>query len=95
MNKQEKNHPQRFCRKCLIRDLMEGEGFYVNLKAAIDAIPEEDRAEDALYEERLNICRSCERLYEGMCSASGCYVEVRGRKKREDCPYHLWTGSET
>ncbi len=80
----------RYCRKCLIRDLMEGESFYVSLKNAMDAIPEEDRSPQQEYDRRLELCRVCERLAEGMCRACGCYVEVRALRKNQDCPYGRW-----
>ena len=39
-----------------------------------------------LYEKRLGICSSCERLMSGMCRLCGCFVELRAVQKVRKCP---------
>lgn len=56
-------------------------------KAAIKAA---DRVEEACYENRLLVCKSCDYLHEGICGACGCYVELRAVAKAGRCPYKKW-----
>lgn len=84
------NMPRKMCRKCLLKEMMESGDFYKTLKANIDAIAQQDRASEALYEERLSVCKGCDYLADGLCRACGCYVEYRGAKKDEVCPYKKW-----
>mgnify|MGYP005787948099 CR=1 FL=1 len=72
------------CRKCLLEDMDETE-YFRHLKDYIAAYPKEKRAEDAEYSRRLEICRSCGELYDGMCRKCGCYVELRALKKQARC----------
>ena len=46
----------------------------------------EARAEPALYESRLGICRLCPSLRDGTCMLCGCYAEARAGKKAMACP---------
>lgn len=75
-----------FCRRCLLQEFAEGKKLYELIRDYIAAIPEEQRAEAAVYEERLNRCRGCDWLANGMCRLCGCYVEVRAAKARQRCP---------
>lgn len=75
----------RFCRKCLLRDMPEGE-YFANLYQYISGIPKQEKVVDAVYEQRLSICRSCEHLLSGMCRLCGCYVELRAAMKIRACP---------
>ena len=54
------------------------------------AIRKEDRVSEKIYEQRLAICKECERLNEGTCAACGCYVELRALSPMSKCPYKLW-----
>ena len=49
----------RICKRCLIRDLAEED--QKDLKKYLDRIRGEDRAEETVYEARLQVCRACER----------------------------------
>ena len=80
----------RFCKKCLTRDLIGKDDFFKTLKALIEDIDEEVRTPKDRYEERLKVCTECERLYDGMCAACGCYVELRAAKTNNSCPYDKW-----
>ena len=80
--------PKRFCRKCLLRDMEDTGG--VDLEKYLSALKGSDKADTALYEERLLICRSCDRLTEATCLACGCYVEFRAAMKMSRCPKKKW-----
>lgn len=54
------------------------------------AIKQADRVSEAEYETRLAVCKACERLNSGTCSACGCYVELRAAAIAGRCPYKLW-----
>ena len=74
---------KKFCRKCLLADMEETD--YL-LQAYIAAYPPEKRVADSVYKARLEQCRSCEHLYQGMCRKCGCFVELRAMKPHMDCP---------
>lgn len=80
----------RFCRKCLTRDMITKDEYFKTLKELIENIPQEIKTPADLYEERLKACVECERLVDGMCSACGCYVELRAAKTGNSCPYKMW-----
>ncbi len=52
----------------------------------IDALPDGDRADEALRSQRLNACKACSSLQNGTCALCGCYVEARTAKQRQKCP---------
>jgi hypothetical protein len=80
---------QPFCRRCLLEDMREEELFQ-NLREIIDAIPAESKSPDDLYMKRLEICRACDRLINGMCMLCGCYVELRAASIARRCPDGAW-----
>lgn len=80
----------RFCKKCLTRDMIDKDTYFSTLQEMIAAVSGEVRASDALYEERLNKCKACGRLADGMCRACGCYVELRAVIDKNSCPYNEW-----
>ena len=77
---------QAFCRRCLLREYAEGKKLYELIREYIEAIPDGQRAEEGVYAARLEACRSCDWLLNGMCRVCGCYVEVRAAKKGQRCP---------
>lgn len=81
---------QRICKKCLLRDLAAKD--QKNIKRYLDAIKPQDRADEKTYEERLAVCRECERLIDATCQACGCYVELRAAVRHGRCPYKKWSG---
>lgn len=87
--KRETEENKRQCRKCLLRD-MDKEAYFDNLYSYIANMDEDIKAEETLYEERLNCCKQCERLTDGMCRACGCFVELRAAVAKQSCPYDLW-----
>ncbi len=78
----------QICKKCLLREMAEADRKMIEKYKA--AIKRADRANDAEYEKRLAVCKACERLNEGTCSACGCYVELRAAAAAGRCPYRLW-----
>lgn len=82
---------QRYCRKCLLRE-MDEEAYFENMFAYIRNLPEEDKVSDEMYEARLAHCKTCDNLLNGMCRICGCYVEMRAAMKVRSCPgvYPKW-----
>ncbi|MGN0643161.1 MAG: DUF6171 family protein [Huintestinicola sp.] len=72
------------CRKCLISDMSPDE-YLTGLKEYIASVPAEKRADYDVYSRRLEICRACEKLVNGMCAECGCYVELRALKPHMYC----------
>lgn len=80
----------RFCRKCLIRDMIGQEEYFKSLQEYIANIEPELKVDDALYEKRLAVCTDCDLLLGGMCRTCGCYVELRAAMRKNACPNHKW-----
>ncbi len=80
----------RFCRKCLLREMADQEETFRTLREYIENLDPDVRASEELYEERLNVCRTCGLLLEGMCRSCGCYVELRAVIKKNICPEKRW-----
>ncbi|MCD8022798.1 MAG: DUF6171 family protein [Lachnospiraceae bacterium] len=101
MNASEKNSNNRnlrVCKKCLLRDLPEQEA-YATLFLYLKNLPSEDKVPDEVYDERLAICRGCDRLLAGTCMLCGCYVELRAAMRVRGCPdvparWGAWHGEE-
>lgn len=79
---------KNICIRCLLRDMAEADKSMIEKYK--DAIKKNDRVSEEKYEERLSICKECERLNAGTCNACGCYVELRALGKVSSCPYHKW-----
>ena len=80
----------RKCKRCLIREMAGHEKIYEIIRRMIDDLPHEERASDSRREDRLAVCKQCERLTDGMCAACGCYVELRATIADQTCPYDIW-----
>ena len=65
------NEPKKRCLRCLLRE-MDQEAYMENLYSYIQHLDEDIKAEQALYQERLAVCKECDYLSEGMCRACGC-----------------------
>ena len=59
---------------------------YKNLKDYLNSIDEEIKADDTEYNRRLEICKQCDNLFNGMCKVCGCFVEMRAAVKKNYCP---------
>ena len=77
---------QKVCRKCLIED-MDTDEFFNRLNDYIKNYPEEKRADEVTYKNRLDICKSCRYLINKKNKKCGCYVELRALKKNMYCPH--------
>ena len=73
------------CRKCLLAE-MDLQEVYQSVREYVEALPPDKKADDKEYARRLEICKGCENLADGMCVKCGCYVEARAAKKNADCP---------
>ena len=82
-------HGKRHCRKCLLRE-MDKEAYMDNLYDYIQRLDEDIKADQALYEERLSVCKACDYLEAGMCRACGCFVELRAAIRDNRCSYDKW-----
>ena len=51
---------------------------------------------DAVYEERMTICRSCDKYDEQQqrCRECGCYLPGKARMILDSCPLQKWTADE-
>lgn len=77
--------PQRFCKKCLLSELDAGE-YFKSIYEYIDSISPEQKANATEYIGRLEVCKSCDNLTNGMCRLCGCFVEVRAAVGKNYCP---------
>lgn len=77
------------CRKCLLRDMDKNE-YFNSLHEYIENLEEELKVNKDIYEKRLEYCKMCDLLTDGMCRACGCFVELRGIMKKNRCPYEKW-----
>lgn len=86
---QESGNP-RLCTRCLTRDMTGREEYFRSLREYIDNMDADIKTSASLYEDRLNVCRGCEMLLEGMCRSCGCYVELRAAVAKNGCPGEKW-----
>lgn len=87
---EQKTGNQRYCRKCLTRDMLGKEEYFRSLREYIANLDPDIKADDALYEERLAVCKECDLLLDGMCRICGCYVELRAVVAKNICPRKKW-----
>ncbi|MCR5278953.1 MAG: DUF6171 family protein [Lachnospiraceae bacterium] len=80
----------RICKRCLTREMIDKDEYFQTLRQLIADVTGDERSSDRLYEERLSVCKNCERLADGLCGACGCYVELRAVIKENHCPYDKW-----
>ena len=73
------------CRKCLLAE-MDLQEVYQSVREYVESLPPDKKADDKEYARRLEICKGCENLADGMCVKCGCYVEARAAKINADCP---------
>lgn len=77
------------CLQCLLRE-MNQEEYMENLYSYINRLDKDIKADKALYEERLSVCKECRYLADGMCRACGCFVELRAVIANNRCSYDKW-----
>lgn len=73
------------CKRCLLSEISE-EDTKKTIEELIMTMPEEKKADESLYNQRLAICKECDELINGMCGKCGCYVELRALQKIRKCP---------
>ncbi len=77
------------CKKCLLSEV--DPAFYKETIANyILRIPQEEQASVETRAKRLQICKDCEKLTNGICQLCGCFVEYRSAKDGAECPQELW-----
>lgn len=79
----------RACKRCLVSELDEREA-YENMFTYIAQLDEEIKAEPSLYERRLQTCKACSSLQNGVCRVCGCFVEMRAAVTKNTCPSKNW-----
>ena len=83
---------QRICKRCLAREMPDA-GYFENMYEYIANIDPQIKPPEALYEERLALCKECDNLLNGMCRTCGCFVEMRAAIAANSCPavHPKWT----
>lgn len=79
---------ERICKQCLLREMAGADALMIEKYK--EAIKKQDRVCEEIYENRLAICKLCEKLNAGTCGACGCYVELRALSPMSCCPYKKW-----
>lgn len=74
------------CKRCLLSEISD-EDTQKTVRELIETMPEDKKADDTTYRQRLNICKNCDELINGMCGKCGCYVELRALQKVRRCPH--------
>lgn len=69
---------------------MDESAYFENMFTYIENLDETIKVPPQLYEERLEICKTCEYLVSGLCNACGCFVEMRAAVCSNKCPYDKW-----
>lgn len=71
--------------RCLLKDTPEKE-LLQNIREYISGLDEEVKADEEVYQKRLSVCESCDKLMNGVCLKCGCYVEMRAAVRNNRCP---------
>lgn len=74
------------CRRCLLFEADAG-GVYETIRRRIAQLPDDARAADSEYQRRLDRCRTCDALVNGLCTICGCFTELRAAKSAMHCPH--------
>lgn len=59
---------------------------YEHLQDYIKNLDKYIKTEEEEYKKRLDICKGCDNLINGMCKICGCFVEMRAAVKKNYCP---------
>lgn len=73
------------CRICSLSGLSDEE-YYKRVSSYILNIPEELKTPEEIYVRRLEYCKKCQYLMNGLCRLCGCFVEIRAASKNSYCP---------
>lgn len=74
------------CRRCLFREMSDS-AYYKYVQDYLDSLLPEDKAADHCYEERLQYCKQCTYIQNGVCRLCGCFVEIRAAGIHRHCPH--------
>jgi hypothetical protein len=77
------------CKRCLLAEL-DDLSTYESVIKYRKTIPAAEQTNEHDYQVRLNICRQCRHLTNGMCDQCGCYVEMRAASYMLHCPFKHW-----
>lgn len=76
------------CPKCLeTKEFIEKERLHI--QEYVNRIPTEERADDTVYEKRMEECMKCTMRREEICGKCGCYIRIRASKKERTCPHEI------
>lgn len=73
------------CKRCLLREAAQDDTLR-DIQGQLEKVSVDERAEDGIYQQRLEACKSCDHLIAGVCMKCGCYVEFRAAFKKMKCP---------
>lgn len=76
---------KRICKRCLTREMPDA-SYFQSMRDYIDNLDVDIKTPDALYQERLQTCKECDNLLNGMCRICGCFVEMRAAVTKNCCP---------
>lgn len=71
--------------RCLLSEISEKQ-LSENIKEYLDSLSEDIKADNKTYRQRLEACKRCDKLSDGMCLKCGCYVEMRAAVRNKHCP---------
>ena len=74
------------CIRCLLKELGQ-EQLLESVRSFMDSISEEEKADAQEYQRRLELCRQCQWLNQGVCGKCGCFVEARACRQKAVCPH--------
>ncbi|MBR4443796.1 MAG: hypothetical protein IKS52_11080 [Clostridia bacterium] len=80
---------EKTCRKCLLREAYPDD-YEKYVASVLKTMAPSERADERMYDARLNVCRGCGRLSNATCMACGCLVEIRAAQRRMRCPFGKW-----
>ncbi len=78
------------CKRCLLNEIAGKEDVYAHVLKTRALLSKAELVSDAEYDERLSVCRDCDRLLDATCLKCGCYVEIRALKVDVHCPMKKW-----
>ncbi|NLK74462.1 MAG: hypothetical protein GX288_04140 [Clostridiales bacterium] len=79
------NDNKAMCKKCLLSEIAPEE-YIANMRIYLNGINDNLKASEELYQSRLDKCKQCDNLIEGLCRICGCFVEYRAAIKSRQCP---------
>jgi len=71
------------CSRCLLFE--SNPALALTVSEYVNSLSQKQRASDEIYERRLQLCKICDELLNGMCRLCGCFVEARAAKKLARC----------